>query len=222
MAESFARLGDSVYFQDDAGIFVNLFVPSEVRRQNLRLVQETRFPQEDRLKLTIHTPTSARLALRIRVPAWTRGGSARLNGKLLDGFAAPGGYFVMDRKWSDGDQVEIQLPMHLHVCAMPDDPSVQAVMFGPLVLAGRLGTAGLTSDKLRAPPTPPRQVPEYTVESIAVPDIVSSTSDVESWVERIPGRALAFRTRGQQVNNTDVAPTRRVWGPGGHVGGFSA
>jgi DUF1680 family protein len=35
-------------------------------------------------------------ALRVRVPSWTaRGGSARLNGKPLDGFAAPGGYLVL-------------------------------------------------------------------------------------------------------------------------------
>ncbi len=27
---------------------------------------------------------------------------------------------------------------------MPDDPTLQAVMYGPLVLAGKLGTAGLT------------------------------------------------------------------------------
>lgn len=39
-----------------------------------------------------------RFPLRLRVPSWaTRGGSIKLNGRPLEGFAAPGDYFVLDR-----------------------------------------------------------------------------------------------------------------------------
>jgi DUF1680 family protein len=212
MAESFAKLGDSIYFHDDAGIYVNLFVASEVtwRERKLRLVQETSFPNEDRTRLTIRTEAPTRMALRIRVPYWTSGGSVTLNGKPLDGFSSPGSYFVLDRVWRSGDRIDVRLPMSLHSAPMPDDPTMQAVMYGPLVLAGRLGTAGLNAKNLRAPPTPPRQVPEYTAEPVSVPAIVAVREDVVSWVQPVPGQPLRFRTTGQPTN-LELVPLNRVF-----------
>jgi DUF1680 family protein len=91
------------------------------------------------VRLTLRVERPVAFPLRLRVPHWaTRGGAVRLNGRPLEGFAAPGGYFVLDRTWRDGDRVELALPMNLHVQPMPDDESLQAVLYGPLVLAGRL------------------------------------------------------------------------------------
>ena len=87
--------------------------------------------------------------------------------------------------------------MHLHAVPMPDDPSLQAVMYGPLVLAGRMGTAGLDAASLRAEPTRPRKVPEYRLPALAPPAITAPSADPASWLEPLPGRPLAFRTKGQ-------------------------
>src|SRR6185436_9856537 len=56
MAEAFAQLGDSLYFQDEEGIYVNGFVPSELdwREAGVRLVVETRFPEEGTVRMTVH------------------------------------------------------------------------------------------------------------------------------------------------------------------------
>jgi DUF1680 family protein len=212
MAESFAKLGDSIYFHDAAGIYVNLFVASEVtwRERKLSVAQETKFPSDDRARLTIRTESPTRMALRIRVPYWASGGSATLNGKPLDGFSSPGSYFVLDRVWRDGDRVDLRLPMSLHVAPMPDDPTMQAVMYGPLVLAGKLGTSGLDARNLRAPPTPPRQVPEYTAEPVSVPAIVAPRNELASWIQPVPGQSLQFRTAGQ-ARNFDLVPLYRVF-----------
>jgi DUF1680 family protein len=150
------------------------------------------------------------MTLRIRIPQWVSGGSIALNGKPLEGFAGPGSYYVLDRVWRNGDRIELRLPMSLHVAAMPDDPAMQAVMYGPLVLAGKLGTAGLTSKNLRAPPTPPRQVPEYTAEPVAAPAIVAPRGDLVSWLRPVPGRPLEFRTTGQPAD-IDFVPLNRVF-----------
>ena len=136
-------------------------------------------------------------------------GSASLNGRALEGFAAPGSYFVLDRIWRDGDRVEVTLPMRLHMHAMPDDPTVSAVMYGPLVLAGRLGTAGLTRENLRAEPTKPRTVPEYKGEPVAAPAIAARADDPASWLQAVPGRALEFRTVGQ-ANELTFIPLYRI------------
>jgi DUF1680 family protein len=207
MSESFSTLGDSIYFQDDAGIYVNLFIASTLdwRERGVRLVQETRFPEEAGTTLSVHAARATRFALRIRVPYWaTSGGTARLNGRTLEGFAAPGGYYVLERTWKDGDRVEVSLPMRLHLQAMPDNPSLQAVMYGPLVLVGRLGADGLTPDVLRAEPTKPRTVPEYHSGPVAAPDFVARGRGPDEWIVRSSGAPLEFRTTGQAQDVTLV------------------
>lgn len=205
MSEAFSKLGDSIYFHDDAGVYVNLFIASELdwRERGVRLVQATRFPEEEGTTLTVHAPKPTRFVLRVRVPYWaTRGGTATLNARALDGFAAPGGYYVLDRTWRDGDRLTVSLPMGLHLQPMPDDPSLVAVMYGPLVLAGKLGTEGLTPAVLRAEPTKPRTVPEYKAAAVPAPDFTAS-GDPATWIKR-KGAALEFETVGQARDVTLV------------------
>lgn len=206
--ENFSKLGDSVYFHDDTGIYVNLFVPSEVtwRDKGVRLVQDTTFPEHDTTALTVRTAKPVRMALRVRVPYWAKGGNrATLNGRAVTDFPKASGYLVVDRTWRDGDRLEMTLPMSLHVQPMPDDETLQAVMYGPLVLAGRMGTAGLTTANLRAEPTAPRTVPEFRNANLpAVPAIKAPSSDPSSWLEPVPGTPLHFRTVGQDANITFV------------------
>jgi DUF1680 family protein len=207
MSEAFAQLGDSIYFHDDAGLYVNLFIASELdwSERGVRVLQETRFPEQEGTKLTVRAARPTRFALRVRVPTWiTSGGSARLNGRALEGFAAPGGYYVLDRAWKDGDTLDVALPMGLHMHPMPDDPSLQAVMYGPLVLVGRLGTAGLTPEVLRAEPTRPRTVPEYKSDSVPAPAFIAKGSGPADWITRTTARSLEFRTMGQAQDVTLV------------------
>ena len=206
MSEAFAKLGDSIYFHDDDGVWINLFAASELdwSEKGVRLVQDTRFPEEAGTTVTVRAARPVQMTLRVRVPYWAgRGAGARLNNRPLDGFASPGSYFVIDRTWRDGDTLSVSLPMKLHMAPTPDDPTVQAVMYGPLVLVGRLGTEGLTPDMLRAVPTPPRQVPGYRLQPVAVPELHSSGSP-DSWIQPVAGRPLEFRTARQPQDVTLV------------------
>lgn len=205
--ESFAKLGDSIYFHDDDGVYVNLFIASEVEwpEKGIKIVQETTFPETDTTTLSLRCKAPVRMPLRIRVPYWaTRGGTVKLNGRELESFAEPSSYFVLNRTWQDGDKVEITMPMSLHVHSMPDDATLQAVMDGPLVLTGRLGTEGLTKEILRAEPTKIRQVPEYKGKPVPAPEFKTKSQDPRDWIEPIPGRSLEFRTVGQAQNVTLV------------------
>ena len=207
--ESFSKLGDSIYFHDDAGVYVNLFVPSEVdwREKGVRIVQETSFPASDTLALSVQCDKPTRMALRVRVPYWaTRGGKATLNGRPAAPLTAPSSWYVVDRMWRNGDSLVLTMPMSLHVDAMPDDRTVQAIMYGPLVLAGKLGTEGITPGTLRAGPTAPRTVPEYakTVAPITVPTFVTHSDDPSTWIKPVAGKPLEFRTVGQATDVTLV------------------
>jgi DUF1680 family protein len=197
--ESHSKFGDSIYFHDDAGIWVNQFIASEVNwaDKGVRLVQETSIPVTDSTRLTVHASRPTQMALRIRMPYWLAGNATvRLNGKKLTLPTSPSSYYTINNLWRNGDHVDVTLPMNLHVHAMPDDPTLQAVMFGPLVLAGKLGR-----DAMRAPPTPPRMTPDFDgtpdTKPIAVAAIKAPSGDVTSWVKPT-GKRLEFKIVGQE------------------------
>ncbi|MHB8734176.1 MAG: glycoside hydrolase family 127 protein [Terriglobales bacterium] len=194
-AEEFSKFGDSIYFKDAQGVYVNLFIASELNwaEKGVRLRQETRFPAEEGTKLTLRTARPTLLSLHLRIPYWaTRGGSVKVNGTPLAAFADPSSYLTLTRVWHDGDTVELGLPMSLHTAPMPDDPSLQAMMYGPLVLAGRLGNVGLTREM------------QYGGDQIGlkgspatVSPIRASLRDPAGWLEPVAGEPLTFRAAGQ-------------------------
>lgn len=145
--EEYSKLADSVYFHDDAGVYVNLFVPSELtwKEKSFALKQETDFPDAQSSKLVI--TDGADVALHVRVPGWIAGpATVRLNGQELPVSASAGSYVSVRRAWQKGDTFEITLPMALREEAMPDDENLRAFMIGPLVLAGGLGAQGITKE----------------------------------------------------------------------------
>lgn len=213
MSEAFAQFGKAVYYQDDQGVAVNQFVASELdwQERGVRLVQETRFPEEAGTRLTIRSARPVRFALRVRIPYWaTKENRARINGKAIDGMAGPGGYLVIDRNWKDGDRVELQLPMALHSAPMPDDAGLRAIMYGPMVLAGRLGTDGLNAENIRAEPTAPYKVPLYPLDGIAAPGFQVTNEDPSSWINA--GKSpLTFTTVGQP-RDIEFVPFHKIFG----------
>ena len=192
--EEYSKLGDSIYWRDSAGVFVNLFMASELNwaERGFRLRQETKFPEEQGTRLTVTADTPVELAVRLRVPSWLASGPVvKVNGKALDATASPGSYLTVKRTWKSGDKVEMELPMQLRVEAMPDDPQMQAILYGPLVLAGDLGSDGVTeANSIRAMGPALRQAPALPIPAFR------STGDVSSWVKPADG-PLKFRTAGQ-------------------------
>ena len=198
--ESFSKLGESIYYQDDDGLLVNLFLASELdwAEKGLRIRQETRFPEQEGTSLLVLARKPVTMALRIRVPYWATGGvTLRLNGAGRQVQAAPASYAVIRRTWHDGDRLEVAMPMSLHPHAMPDNKSLVPIMYGPLVLAGRLGKAGLTPKQLSAPTMAPEGAP------VAAPSLVVDGDELSSWI-RPTGRPLEFHTLGQAAEVTLV------------------
>jgi uncharacterized protein len=144
--ENHAKYGDSIYFRSPQTLYVNLFIASELhwREQGLTISQLTRFPDEPATKLVVRATAPTRLRLKIRSPAWCQRLSVRVNGRAHLVSPQPDGYLEINRLWHDGDTVDVELPMHPYVVALPGSAAIAALMYGPLVLAGRCGTEGLS------------------------------------------------------------------------------
>jgi hypothetical protein len=140
-AEEFSKLNNSIYFHSADAIYVNLFISSELnwRAKGIRLRQQTNFPEEARTRIQLSLDKPSSFALNLRVPAWVMASPAvSINGQRVDFSATPSSYLTLRRNWKSGDVVEISLRMDLRVERMPDDPSLVALCYGPLVLAGEL------------------------------------------------------------------------------------
>ena len=141
--ENHARYADAIYFHNPTNLFVNLFIPSELAwpEKGLLLRQETQFPDSDRTRLVFERVQTAKWALRIRWPEWA--GSAftvEVDGKQQKLAGQPGSYVSIERKWHSGDRVDVLLPMQLRAEFLPGTSNEVAVLYGPIVLAGELGT----------------------------------------------------------------------------------
>ena len=193
--ENHVKYGDSVYFHDDKSLYVNLFIPSVLRwhAKGLSVRQETRFPDSDTTRLTLTCAKPTPLALRVRYPSWAHGLTVSVNGQAQPITAKPGSYATVARTWKSGDRVDVTLPMRLHQEAMPDDPTKVALLYGPLVLAGQLGSEGL-------PPSVPYadndQSAYVHVPDPRAPVLVPTGQALESWLKPVPGQPLTFRTAG--------------------------
>jgi DUF1680 family protein len=195
--ENHAKYNDTIYFHDAAALYVNLFVPSELtwKEMGVKVRQLTKFPEGDSTSLTFTVDQPLRLAVRVRYPSWaTSGMTLTVNGTSQETAAAkPGQYIDVTREWKTGDSMQIKFPMSLHLESLPDDPHVQALMYGPVVLAGDLGTAGLDAVRRYGPSAPPLG----RLTSIPIPVFIASTpQQVLDSVKPVAGKPLTFQTDG--------------------------
>ncbi len=200
--EEYSKLNDSIYFHDDSGVYVNLFIASELtwKEKALTLRQETRFPEVSATKLIIASAPASPLSIHLRIPTWAGPDlTVKLNGKPVEALASPGSYLTIHRAWTNGDQLELDMPMHLHLVPMPDEPSTQAILFGPIVLAGNLGENNIESSKVNGP-----EGPKLKDAQLEVPAFRAVSESPASWIK--PGeKALTFHTT-DQPRNIPLAP----------------
>jgi hypothetical protein len=221
-SEEYSKLNDSIYFHAGDSVLVNLFIPSTLhwRERGFKLRQSTKFPHDERITFVIDNAPSSPTTLKIRVPYWaTNGIQVSINGEAQAVTATPSTYFTLQHDWKTGDEVTVDLPLTLHIATTPDDKQVQAAMYGPLVLAARLGTEGLTTSMIYGSsgagydegyPMPTVDTRRHVRRGAAASDAGAPEAvkdEDEIWFEQKEGSPLyplEFRTKGHGPNHTLV------------------
>ena len=211
--ENHAKYPDTIYYHDDRSLYVNLFIASELKwkEKGLTVRQETKFPEEDTTQLTLKATRPVRLALKIRYPAWAQSGiTLMVNGQKQVVNDKPGAYVTVERLWKSGDVVQVGLPMSLRWEAMPDDPKMIALLYGPIVLAGDLGRESLQDARRYGPSAPQMD----RVKPIEIPGFIGEVKDVLAKVKPIPGAPLIFKSVGlARPHDVTLLPFYRVFEP---------
>ncbi|NVN17686.1 hypothetical protein GUA46_04975 [Muricauda sp. HICW] len=138
--ESSTKLQNSIYFKnkDNSALYVNLFVPStlEWTEKNIAIEQKTDFPKADNTQLIIKG--EGKFDLNIRVPQWaTKGFYVKVNGKEQKIKAEPGSYMTLNRKWNNGDVIDVQMPFQFHLDPVMDQQNIASLFYGPVLLVAQ-------------------------------------------------------------------------------------
>lgn len=146
-----------VYTTDEHNIYVNLFAAGKasvsVGRDTIGISQETRYPWDGRVVITIDKPAKEPFGLKIRIPGWaqnqavpsdlykftdqvTKKYTIRVNGKEKS-LEMLNGYAVVRSKWKQGDELEVDFPMPVRKIKanekVTNDQEKLAYQRGPLV-----------------------------------------------------------------------------------------
>ncbi|CAL9060475.1 uncharacterized protein LOC103991142 [Musa acuminata AAA Group] len=151
--ESFSKLGDSIYFEEEGAVptlYVIQFISSTLnwRSGELTLQQNTQqvssLDDHFRVQFTVasvNKSPSKSSTLSIRVPIWTSnsGAVATINGQSV-AVPSPGNVLSITKTWGSKDLLNLSLPIGVRTEAIQDDrpefSSLKAVLFGPYLLVG--------------------------------------------------------------------------------------
>jgi autotransporter-associated beta strand protein len=188
--ENPSQYGQAIYFHKDNTLWVNLYLPSTLNwsELGLSLRLDSSLPQSGtaQLTLTCSQPTTAKI--RLRIPIWIASAPTIAINGVDQGIAATAGSFVeLNRSWNNGDTIGLTLPMGLRLRRSMDNASKGAIFYGPVLLAGSLGTGGMPASDQAA-----GQV-DYLNYTVAAAPTVMATSgtEVASWVQPTP-QSLTF------------------------------
>lgn len=145
--ENHAKYGEMIYAHTDNELFVNLFIPSRLywKEKKIEIIQENHFPDEAKTTLIINPVKTTIFTLKLRYPDWVKTGEPTVwvNGKVQKVQINAQGYLSLNRSWKKGDKVEMEMPMHIHVEQLPDHSNYYSFLYGPVVLAAKIGTEDL-------------------------------------------------------------------------------
>src|SRR5262249_12426584 len=131
LARLMAQLPGLIYARRDHDVYVNLFIGSDatvdVAGTPVRIAQQTNYPWDGRVTLTIASERPVDATIALRIPGWSTGATMPsdlyrfatadaskatllVNGKPST-LAADKGYARIKRRWQRGDTVQLELPM---------------------------------------------------------------------------------------------------------------
>lgn len=144
--ENHTKYGELIYAHDQKDLFVNLYVPSVLnwKEAGLNLTQTGDLSKGDKVSLKLKLKKSSVFTIRFRCPEWTNTTefSIRVNGNPTT-YSTVNQYAILNRKWKEGDIIELHLPMHLSAEYMPDGSKWAAFLYGPWILGAETDTTGL-------------------------------------------------------------------------------
>lgn len=121
----------------EGGLALNTYGPMEVnalvaKGAKVKLIEETNYPFESQIRLTIEVEKPVAFPLQFRIPGWCLKPEVIVNGKKMTGVKSAG-LFTVNRTWNIHDRVILNFPMHVTVNKEVNNGT--SISRGPIVYA---------------------------------------------------------------------------------------
>ena len=225
LARLIASLGGYQYTSGENEIAVHLYAESSasvaIGGQDIRITQETNYPWDGSVKITVNTETPSTFTLALRIPSWCEEWSLSVAGSPSGTVPLEKGYALITREWKEEDAVELELAMPVArltgASANPYTAGRSAIQRGPLVYCleevdngGRLHEIVLPSESRLTPEPWTEFRSEYLKLSgtairqrvsppTGFPYAPSNPESAEQKITAIPYFAWANRTPGEMT-----------------------
>jgi uncharacterized protein len=193
--ENHGKYGEMIFAHNDKDIYVNLFIASTLqwKEKGITLKQTTSFPYSESSSIKVTVKTPSRFRINIRHPEWVKEGELkiRVNGKDLRVNSKPSSFASIDRQWTSGDLITVNLPMRTTVEYLPDQSSWASFVHGPIVLAAPADTSnmvGLLADDSRMG----HEAKGKFVPIEEAPMIIKKEASLSAKVKQMPNKPLRF------------------------------
>lgn len=206
--ENHGKYGEFIYSHVQDSLYVNLFVASELdwREKGVKIIQNTLFPDEETSRLTVRVKKPTRFKLLVRNPGWVDGGDMQVicKGKNYAAGSSPSSYIVIDRKWKDGDVVEIHTPMKVRIEELPNVPNYISFLRGPILLGAKTGNQhldGLVADDGRWAHIASGPL----VSMLDAPFIIGDREEIQAKLDKmqpVPGHPFCYTVPGLFQNES--------------------
>ena len=97
--------------------------------------EETNYPFEEQVHLTINTTNKVEFPLYLRIPSWCKRATIKINGVVQGEKPETGNYAMIKRAWSNGDKIVLELPMELSLKQWEVNKNSVSVNYGPLTMS---------------------------------------------------------------------------------------
>jgi DUF1680 family protein len=195
-----------VYATSEEGVFVNLYVSGTAKvswkGQTLSLAQQTRYPWDGAVRLTIHAPEPSHFRVNLRIPSWCEGARVSVAGKQVEKLDVRRGYAGLVRAWKPGDTIELDLPMPIH--RIEAHPAVKAnagrvaIQRGPIVYCFEgVDHGGLVRNIVL--PHDPKLTAEHRPDLLGGVTVVKGTARDGRAVTAVPYYAWDHREPGEMI-----------------------
>ena len=225
VARFLASLPGYVYAGGKDGVYVNLYVAGSgkipVGDNTVTLTQETRYPWDGTVRLTVDPNTPGRFTVALRIPGWCHGAKITFNGKAVAPVNMDKGYALVRQQWQSGDVLELTLPMPVE--RIEANPHVQAdvgrvaVTRGPLVYCFEaVDNAGHAKDIVLA--RDPKFAVEHRKDLLGGVTVVTAIAadgrkvtavPYYAWDHRAPGEMIVWPR--QEGKSTDAKADDPAW-----------
>jgi len=101
----------------------------------IAIKEETNYPFDEQVRFSFNTSNKVRFPLYLRIPSWCNKATIKINGVVQNEKPETGKYALINRVWSNGDNIELNLPMHISVKKWQVNKNSVSVNYGPLTMS---------------------------------------------------------------------------------------